>query len=143
MHSHQTTGTDTRPAHELSGQGLTYALDRERQALVKDLDPAGAGRTAKTLAKTDTLRVTMVHLRAGTTVNPSATAGAATIQLLDGRLKIAADGSPSEMRPGDLAVFSENLQDTIEAMDNSTFLLTVAWEEGAGAWDVEEREAKH
>jgi quercetin dioxygenase-like cupin family protein len=143
MHTHQTTGTDTRAAHPLSGQGLTYSLDRERQELANDLDPAGAGRTAKTLAKTDTLRVTMVHLRAGTTVNPSATAGAATIQLLEGRLKLETDGKPTEMRAGDLAVFSDNLRDPLQAMDDSTFLLTVAWDEGAGAWDVEEREARH
>jgi hypothetical protein len=31
------------------------------------------------------------------------------------------------------AIFSDKLREAIQALDDSTFLLTVAWEEGAGA----------
>jgi len=42
-----------------------------------------------------------------------------------------------------LGVFSENLRDPIQALEDSTFIVTIAWEEGAGAWDEEARKAGH
>ena len=48
-----------------------------------------------------------------------------------------ADGDALEAGPGDLVVLSENLREPVKAEEDSTFLITVAWPEGAGAWDRE------
>jgi hypothetical protein len=140
--THETTGTRVREAHAVSGQGLRYVLDTERRDLQAEVGRTTAGRTAKTLAKSDTLRVTLVHLRAGTTVHPSATAGAASLQVLDGHLVVESD-SGLELGPGDLAIFDHNLRQPLRAREACTFLVTVAWEEGAGAWDQEEQSGGH
>src|SRR5262249_39907243 len=127
MQSHRTTGTSIRPTHELAGQGLVYSLDRERQDLSGEVKAAGAGRPAKTAARRAPLRVTLVYAQGGTPLNPAATAGGAPIQVLAGRLSLQAEGAPAELGPAELAVFSGNLREPIQAMENTTFLLTIAW----------------
>jgi quercetin dioxygenase-like cupin family protein len=134
---HTTSGTVRRAPHTLSGQGLLFALEDEARALRDELATASGGRAAKTLAKAGPLRVTLVLLRAGSTVEPEAAAGGATLQLLAGRLRLDADGSQLEVSPGDLIVLSENLRQPILAEQDALFLVTVAWPEGAGAWDQE------
>lgn len=141
--THETTGSGLREAHPLSGQGLRYALDAQRRELEGDIGRTTAGRAAKTLAKTDTLRVTLVHVRGGTTINPSANAGAASLQVLQGRVAVQAGGQSTELGPGELLILPENLREPLRAVEDSTFLVTVAWQEGAGAWDQEERQGQH
>ena len=142
--THDTTGTQLRDSHALTGQGLKFALEQEQRELASEVSRTSAGRTAKTLAKSDTLRVTLIHLRAGQTVNPAATAGAASLQVLSGRLSIEGDAAQlGQVGSGELVIFSDNLRDPIRALEDSTFLVTIAWDEGAGAWDQEEQEGRH
>jgi quercetin dioxygenase-like cupin family protein len=93
--------------------------------------------------KTDTLRVALVELRAGTTVDPTATASSATLHMLKGRLSVDRPGGAEEVGPGELLVFAQNLQQPLHELEDCSFLVTVAWEEGAGAWEQEEREGHH
>jgi quercetin dioxygenase-like cupin family protein len=131
---HATSGTDRRPTHVLSGDGLSFHLADEVREVCNDLERASGGRTAKTLAKTGGLRVTLIVLDAGVALEPEAAAGGASLQVLEGRLRVQDDGAEREVAPGDLAVLSHNLREPVRAVERSAFLLTVAWPEGAGAW---------
>jgi quercetin dioxygenase-like cupin family protein len=141
-HAHATHGSALRDARALSGQGLSFSLDHEAQALAAELGQASGGRVAKTLAKTGALRVTLVHLAAGTTVDPEAAAGEASVQVLTGRLELNASGRILQLGPGELVVLSQNLREPLRAHEPSTLLVTVAWREGAGAWAQEAREGQ-
>jgi quercetin dioxygenase-like cupin family protein len=134
---HATSGTAQRAAHPLSGQGLLFNLGDEVQSLRADLGRATGGRAAKTLAKSDRLRVTLVLLQGGVTLDPQASAGGASLHVLEGRLRVQADTRVLEARPGDLVVLGENLRQPITAEEEAAFLVTVAWPEGAGAWEQE------
>jgi quercetin dioxygenase-like cupin family protein len=134
---HATSGTEQREAHPLSGQGLVFRLADEIRGLRDDLGRASGGRAAKTLAKSDGLRVTLVLLRAGVTLDPQAAAGGASLHVLEGRLHVQADSRVLEAGTGDLVVLSANLREPIRAEEDSAFLVTVAWPEGAGAWEQE------
>ena len=139
-HSEQrTTGSSLREGHPVSADYLRYSLANERSEMEREIARTSGGRTAKTLAKSDTLRVTLVEAQAGTTIEPSATAGAATLHMLKGRLRVERAQGGDEVGPGELLVFSHNLRDPLHAVEDCSFLVTVAWEEGAGAWDMEER----
>jgi hypothetical protein len=59
----RTSGSSVREAHPVSGEYLRYVLDVENRELECEVTRTSAGRTAKTLAKTDTLRVTLVATR--------------------------------------------------------------------------------
>ena len=134
---HATSGTAQRAAHPLSGQGLLFKLGDEVQSLRADLGRATGGRAAKTLAKSDRLRVTLVLLQGGVTLDPQASAGGSSLHVLEGRLRVQADSRVLEARPGDLVVLGENLRQPIQAEEDAAFLVTVAWPEGAGAWEQE------
>jgi hypothetical protein len=63
---HGTSGTARRCAREMS-RGLVFHLAEEVDSLRKDLEHTSGGRAAKTLAKTEGLRVTL-----GTLAKPGA-----------------------------------------------------------------------
>ncbi len=134
---HATSGTERRASHVLSGDGLVFRLADEIAALHEDLAHASGARSAKTLAKSDGLRVTLVVLEAGATLEPEAIAGGASVQVLEGRLRVQSDGHVRELTPGELVVLTNNLREPVQGVDRSAFLVTVAWPEGAGAWAQE------
>ena len=136
---HRTSGTDRRMAHTLAGAGLVFRLADEIRELNQDLGRASGGRSGKTLTKAAGLRATLIVLGAGVTLDPEAAAGGATLQLLEGRVRVQSDGEEWELTPGDLVALSHNLREPVRAVERSAFLVTVAWPEGAGAWGQEAR----
>jgi quercetin dioxygenase-like cupin family protein len=133
-----TTGTDRRAARPLSGEGLVFRLEHEIAELRQDLARSTGQRSAKTLSKAGRLRVTLVCIEANATISPEAHDGGATVHVLEGRLRIGMDGSVHELGAGELIVLEQNLREPIRAAERSTFLITVAWPEGAGAWPQEQ-----
>jgi quercetin dioxygenase-like cupin family protein len=137
-HMHGTSGTIRRGAREMTGRRFVFHLAEEVNSLREDLEHTSAGRAAKTLAKSEGLRVTLVLIKQGFELNPEASAGGASLQLLTGRLRIDA-GSPEpwDLAAGELIVLADNLRERIVALEETAFLLTVAWPAGAGAWEQE------
>ena len=135
--THKTSGTDRRAARALAGESPVFRLADEVRELRQDLSRASAGRSGKTLAKAGGLRVTLVVLDAGVTLDPEAAAGGASLQVLEGRLRVQIEGDEWELAPGDLVALSHNLREPVRAIERSAFLVTVAWPEGAGAWGQE------
>jgi quercetin dioxygenase-like cupin family protein len=131
--SHATTGSRRRPAHPLSGQGLTFHLASEIEQLRNDASWTSGGRASKTLGKVGELRSTLVLLRSGARLEPQAAAGAATLQVLDGALLIRLDSGEQQVTTGELVLLSHNLREPIAAAEDASFLLTVAWPAGVGA----------
>lgn len=139
--SHSTTGTDRRPARPLSGD-LVFRLSDEIGNLRQELGTASGKRSAKTLTKSGRLRVTLMCLDANATIDPEASAGGATIQVIEGRLRIQSAGSMRELGAGELIVLEDNLREPIQAAERSAFLITVMWPEGAGAWRQEQDQGR-
>lgn len=129
----QTSGTVHRPARMMSGRGHVFALGDEIRSLRSELHRTSGGRAAKTLAKTDGVRVTLILLSHAATLNPESTAGGATIQVLEGRLRSQSDGQQWDLGPQELIVLQENLREPLTATEESAFVVTVAWPAGAGA----------
>lgn len=136
--AHTTSGTDRRAAHTLSGDGLVFRFADEIAGLRQDLARSSGQRSAKTLAKMGGLRLTLVFMEKNATLQPEAHDGGATVQVLEGRLRISTDGTLQELGPGELIVLEQNLREPIQAAERSAFLITVLWPEGAGAWAQEE-----
>jgi quercetin dioxygenase-like cupin family protein len=134
---HETSGTARRAAHQMSGRGLVFHVADEVDSLRQDLEHTSGGRAAKTLAKTEGLRITLVLIRKDVEMNPEATAGGASIEVLAGRLRVQAGGEPWDVGTGELIALADNLRERITALEETAFLLTVAWPAGAGAWKQE------
>jgi quercetin dioxygenase-like cupin family protein len=134
---HTTNGSTSRAPRSLSGQGLTYKLSTEIEGLKRDLVHTSGNRAAKTLAKAHNLRVTLITLGAGASLDPHAIAGGAALHVLQGRLNVHPEGVTQLLEAGDLIILADNLRKPVEALEDSTLLAVVAWPDGAGAWDGE------
>jgi hypothetical protein len=100
-----------------------------------DLEFTSGGRAAKTWVRMAGLRLTLVLIEQGFGLNPGATAGGAGIEVVEDRLRIHAGGQPWDLGTGELIALSGNLREPITALEETAFLLTVAWP--AGAWGQE------
>src|SRR5437763_7899473 len=96
-----------RGAHQMSGRGLVFRVADEVDRLRDDLQYTSGGRAAKTLAKTEGLRVTLVLIKKDFELNPEATAGGASLEVIAGRLRIHAGGERTEVSPGELIVLAD------------------------------------
>jgi quercetin dioxygenase-like cupin family protein len=116
---------------------MIYRVPVEIQSLKADLAHTSGGRVSKTPAKSQNLRVVLITLRAGSTIDPHAIAGGATLHVLEGRLRMHPADVVKEVEAGDLVVLNQNLRKPVEALEDATVLAVVAWADGAGAWAAE------
>jgi quercetin dioxygenase-like cupin family protein len=101
----------TEIARELRGEG----------AYVRD------GHTARTLVREADLRVVLVAMRAGAVIKEHQAADTASIQTLGGHLRIRLPDRVVELSSGRLLVLERGLQHNVEAIEESTLLLTLGW----------------
>ena len=87
-----------------------------------------ARRNAMTLVKQPIFRVVLVALQAGAEIGAHETEGPITVQAIEGRLAIHVEPDEFVLRTGQLLVLGPGLRHTIQAQDDSAFLLTLAAE---------------
>jgi quercetin dioxygenase-like cupin family protein len=135
--AHTTNGSSRRRARSVSAQGMIYRLPVEIQSLKHELAHSTGGRAAKALVKSRNLRVALITVRSGSTIDPHAIAGGALLHVLEGRLRIHLADTAGEATAGDVVVLNQNLREPVEVLEDATVLAMVAWPDGAGAWDLE------
>lgn len=86
------------------------------------------GRTARTLVKSETLRIVLVKMRAGTRLGPHSTRARISLQAVAGSVSVRARGASHLLAPGQLIAFDAALPHDVEALEDSTFLLTLVRE---------------
>ena len=88
------------------------------------------GRNGKTLVKRPDFRVVLTALRGGTRVAEHVAPGPLTVQAVRGRIRMHVPGGEVELGPGHLLALERNERHDVEALEDSVFLLTIAWPEG-------------
>ncbi len=89
-----------------------------------------SGQNAKTLVKYDGLRVVLIALQAGSKIPEHQTEGQIAIQIVVGHIQVRAEGRSFELRSGGLLALDQGLGHRVEALEESAFLLTIAWPSG-------------
>ncbi len=93
-------------------------------------EPAWAsGRNAKTLAKYSDFRVVLTVLKRGVTVREHHAAGRISVQTLAGHICMHVEGRTFDLPPGGLLMLDRAVAHDVEALEESAFLLTIAWPE--------------
>lgn len=100
------------------------ALMRHQLELARS---ASSGRSARTVygGHEQTLRQTMIALAEGSVLAEHENPGEATVQVLQGRVKLRAGEVSWEGSPGDLLIVPQ-ARHSLEALEESVVILTVA-----------------
>jgi len=92
-------------------------------------------RIAKTLVKESGLTVVLTVMKADTQLQPHRAAGALTIQCLSGHIQFSALERRIELGPGEMAALDGGIEHSVEAAEESAFLLTIVTDSSARGLD--------
>ncbi|HKS74516.1 MAG TPA: cupin domain-containing protein [Terriglobales bacterium] len=119
-----------RAAEPTAGPFLTFDLPEQ----IRDLRQESywqSGRNSKTLVKYDDFRIVLTAIRADTTIHEHHSAGRISVQTVEGHLRMHAGGQEFDLPTGRLLVLDRAIPHDVVALQDSAFLLTIAWPEGA------------
>ena len=105
----------------------SFALLNEAEQLRNAEPYRRNGRNAKTLLKQPEARVVLTVIRAGTRLQHHKAAGRVTVQVISGTVRLTVENSTVEATAGQLLALDRELPHDVEALADSTFLLSVWW----------------
>ena len=105
---------------------LEFDLTRELEHLHGESE-WNSGQNAKTLVKYDDLRVVLTALKARARLAQHQTKGRVSIQTITGHILVRAEGRTFDLPTGTLLALDQNLPHDVEALEESAFLITIAW----------------
>ena len=128
--------SSTRPApthehsylrtHRISGRWLRFRLFGEDAALRAQAISSNTGRAGKTLVKQGSLRIAQVALRRGSQLGSHQIAGAVSVHVLRGQLRLATSDGKVMLEQGDLVALDAGVFHAAEAMSDCVVLVTMA-----------------
>ena len=126
--------TEKKPAvlksRQLKAKALDFSLQHEMLPLLQRVSGNKSKRTAKTLVKEGPLRVLLVTLDAGGTLEEHAVDGPFSVQCLMGRAVVRLGSDKKELRTGDLLVVDTGVTHNVEAKEACALLITIAFAAG-------------
>jgi quercetin dioxygenase-like cupin family protein len=99
-------------------------------AEVKELEsrkPWPKGLTSKTLLKTVDLRIVLIAMESAAKMEEHHSDGRISIHALSGTIRVHVQQQEAILRAGDLISLDRSIKHDVEAMEDSVFLLTIAW----------------
>lgn len=91
-----------------------------------------SGRSAETLVKYEEFRIILVRMKPGSYMSHHRAEGPISIHGLQGKIRVhLPDDRMEDLKQGDLLTLDRGLEHDVEALEDSAFLLTIAWPEAA------------
>ena len=110
----------------MMGPFLEFDLMKEIHQLHEEAS-WNAGQNARTLVKYDDLRVVLTVLKSKMRIPEHKTEGRISVQTLSGHIRMSASGRTFDLREGSLLALDHGTPHELEALEDSAFLLTIAW----------------
>lgn len=126
----RTTGHE-QVSERLERNSMHIDMAAEIALLRSEQNYSRVGRSGKTLVKRPDFRVLLSAIRAGTRVAEHATAGPLTVQVVQGRVRMHVAEGSVDLPTGHLLALNRNEPHDVEALEDSAFLLTIAWPQEA------------
>lgn len=118
------TGHSYLRTHTLKAEHLF--LDLGEAAVELRTSEHEQDRHAVTLVRESGLSVVLTHLRAGATMQEHAAPGPTTVHVLDGHVRFRLGEEQFEAAEGRLVAFDAGVRHSVEAVEDSTLLLTLS-----------------
>jgi quercetin dioxygenase-like cupin family protein len=119
------------PVPGLVGPFLQFDLAAETEQLRHEDPWKSTSRNAKTLVKYPDLRIVLIAMKAGTRMEGHRTDESISVQALTGKLRLHLPEKAVELSVGGLLTLEGALPHDVEALEDSSFLLTISWSRGA------------
>jgi quercetin dioxygenase-like cupin family protein len=128
MSNHQTS-LDRLP--QLANEVIWRNIGSELQKLkVAPSWQRESGRSSETLVKYNEFRIVLVRMKPGSYMSHHRAEGPISIQAIQGKIRVhLPEDRFEELESGDLLSLERCLEHDVEAIDESAFLLTIAWPE--------------
>jgi len=93
-----------------------------------------SGRSSETLVKYNEFRIVLVRMKPGSYMSHHRAEGPISIQVIQGSIRIhLPEDRTDDLRTGELLTLDRCLEHDVEALEESAFLLTIAWPEPMNA----------
>jgi quercetin dioxygenase-like cupin family protein len=119
------------PKLESVEDGSTFDLDGIERELRVDGAYERNGHSARTLARTQDLRVVFMVLKDGGTIAEHHADETTSIHALSGQVRLKLPDRTVELRGGQVLVLGFGLPHDVEAMEDSSLVLTLGWPQSA------------
>jgi quercetin dioxygenase-like cupin family protein len=110
----------------------TMIFDLNLKSRSLSAEPHQVGHTADTIVKYPDLRIVLITMRAGAQLKEHRTAGSISVQTLSGHIALRTPDGIEDLPVGQLLTVAGDVPHSVDAIDDSTFLLTIAWREKTG-----------
>lgn len=118
---------------ELAEQVIRHNIGNELEKL-KDAPSwqRESGRSSETLVKYEEFRIVLVRMKPGSYMSHHRAEGPISIHAIHGKIRVhLPEDRMEDLEPGDLLTLERCLEHDVEALEESAFLLTIAWPESA------------
>jgi quercetin dioxygenase-like cupin family protein len=115
-----------RPLEPTVGPWLAFSLEEQIEQL-REEPYWQSGRNSKTIVHYPDFRMVVTAIQANTTIHEHRTAGRLAVQILHGHMRMHADGKEFDLPVGRLLVVDQAIPYDLHAVEDSSFLLTIAW----------------
>lgn len=122
-----TRGVEEREPRSMSAPLLRFDLSDEADRLRAEREYAQGDRNARTLAKVDWFRLTLVALRSGATLREADQRGTVALQALQGRVAVRIGKETAEIAEAEVAVVAPGHPWEAVAEADSLILVHLAW----------------
>ncbi|MGH7932865.1 MAG: cupin domain-containing protein [Candidatus Binataceae bacterium] len=109
-----------------AGAMLTFTIDDQIARAKAEPQWAKADRFAVSLVKHRDITVTVLLLRKGAHLKEHQARGSITLQVLEGAVRFTGGGDAQALRRGMIAALDKEIPHSVEAIEDSTVLLTAS-----------------
>jgi quercetin dioxygenase-like cupin family protein len=89
--------------------------------------PWQTGHTARTLFKKSDFRMVLISMEKGSVLKEHHADGTISVQVLKGSIRFFTQGETHTLQVNNMAALSASIKHEVEALEESAFLLTIAW----------------
>jgi len=114
-------------AHDVIRRNIGKELEKLKEAPSWQRE---SGRSSETLVKYDEFRIVLVRMKPGSYMSHHRAEGPISIHVIDGKIRVhLPEDRMEDLVPGNLLTLGRCLEHDVEALEESAFLLTIAWPE--------------
>lgn len=104
---------------------LSFSMEKEIEKLQRETAWKDGDRNAVTLQKNSNLRVVLISLRKGATLNEHKVEGPITLFVVSGKINFIAGEDKVYTESNGLVVLEKAIPHDVEALEDTTFILTI------------------